>query len=157
MFKKWVDGGAENSSYLVAQLVKDRVKFRTIKVFSSAVRFLHIKEGREDTFRGTLNRLQYTLQGVKQQEGRRGSTSRVRLPIGPSILKKIKTVWQNQGHNPDKVMLWAAVCLGFFGFLRAGEMTVSSDSDLDPTAHLTLKDIAVDNPEKPAILRVTIK
>ena len=143
--------------YFVAKLAKDGLKFRTMKVYLSAVRFLHIKEGREDSFRGTLSTLQYTLQGVKREEGSGGSTSRVRLPIGPSILKKIKTVWQNQGPNPDKVMLWAAVCLGFFGFLRAGEMTVPSDSDFDPATHLTRKDIAVDNPEKPEVLRVTIK
>ena len=45
---------------------------------------------------------------------------------------------------------------GVPGFLRAGEMTVPSDSNFDPATHLTRKDIAVDNPEKPEVLLVTI-
>ena len=40
--------------------------------------------------------------------------------------------------NPDNVMLWAACCLGFFGFLRAGEF--ATDSSFDPSA-----DIQVDS------------
>ena len=55
------------------------------------------------------------------------------------------------------IMLWAAVCLGFFGFLRAGEMTVPSDASYNPTTHLNRGDNAVDNPREPTVLRVTIK
>ena len=54
-------------------------------------------------------------------------------------------------------MLWAAACLGFFGFLRSGEMTVPTDSSYDPAVHLSRNDVAVDNAQKPAVLRVTIK
>ncbi len=54
-------------------------------------------------------------------------------------------------------MLWAAVCLGFFGFLRAGEMTVPSDDRFDPTTHLTLSDIAVYVSWRLEVVRVHIK
>ena len=39
-------------------------------------------------------------------------------------------------------MLWAACCLGFFGFLRAGEFMVNST--FDPSIHLTVQDLQVD-------------
>ena len=69
----------------------------------------------------------------------------------------MRAVWQNDSHNPGKMMLWAAVCLGFFGFLRAGEMTVPSDDRFDPTTHLTLSDIAVYVSWRLEVVRVHIK
>jgi hypothetical protein len=69
----------------------------------------------------------------------------------------MKSIWELRAGDPDVVMLWAACCLGFFGFLRAGEMTVPNDTQFDPAVHLCLTDIAVDNPVNPSIMQVTIK
>jgi hypothetical protein len=143
--------------YFVAQLSKEGLKHRTIKVYLSAVRYLHIAEGKEDPFQSPMNRLHYILRGMKREEALKSTESRVRLPITPSILRKIKQGWEERAGDPDIVMLWAAVCLGFFGFLRAGEMTVPSDSAYDPKVHLNFSDIAVDNPEEPTVLKVTLK
>ena len=45
----------------------------------------------------------------------------------------------------------------FFGFLRAGEVVVPSDSAFDPSIHLTVKDISVDSHSSPSYIAVNIK
>ena len=52
-------------------------------------------------------------------------------------------------------MLWAACCLGLFGFRRAGEFTVTCA--FDPSIHLTVQDLQVDAEVNPSSLRVCIK
>ena len=58
-------------------------------------------------------------------------------------------------HNSEHIMLWAACCLGFFGFLRAGEFTVNCA--FDPSIHLTVQDLQVDAEVNPSSLQVRIK
>jgi len=57
----------------------------------------------------------------------------------------------------DHSMLWVCMCLYFFGFLRAGEAVIESDSSFDPSQHLSFTDIAVDRTTHPSFIRVTIK
>jgi len=54
-------------------------------------------------------------------------------------------------------MLWAACCLALFGFLRISEFTVPCHTDYDPSLHLSLQDISIDNRGNPCILKVNIK
>ena len=55
------------------------------------------------------------------------------------------------------MMLWAACCLGFFGFLRSGELTAPENGKFDPGQHLSYADIAIDDDSSPRRLSVTIK
>ena len=57
----------------------------------------------------------------------------------------------------DGAMLWASACIGFFGFLRAGEFTVPSPSAYDPEVHLNLADIAIDSHTAPSLVCLRIK
>ena len=54
-------------------------------------------------------------------------------------------------------MVWAASLLCFFGFLRSGEITIPSLHSYDPSVHLNYKDISVDDPSNPSIIKVHIK
>ena len=120
--------------------------------------FFQIKKGFADPFLGAqLPRLEYVLRGIKKNEAKRGSGSRERLPITPVILKRLKEVWSPSGAERDTKLIWAACCLCFFAFLRAGELTVPSDSAYDSSVHLSVGDIAVDDSRRPSFLRITIK
>ena len=54
-------------------------------------------------------------------------------------------------------MLWAACCVGFFGFMRSGEFTAPEDGEFDPGQHLSFTDIAVDSLGDPKVLSIQIK
>ncbi len=83
--------------------------------------------------------------------------SRLRMPITPSILHRIRDYWAPRAGNPDIVMLWAAVVLCFFGFFRAGELTVPTLQSFDEGKHLSWGSVAVDDIESPQLLQVTLK
>ena len=106
---------------------------------------------------GAMPRLEYVLSGIKRVEAHSGSRTRTRLPITITILRQLKEVWLSAPGQPDHIMLWAAACVGFFGFLRAGEFTVPTTQAYDPEVHLNLSDLALDNHTAPSMARLCIK
>ena len=94
------------------------------------------------------------LRGTKREQA--GVEKRTRLPITPVILEQLRRVW-NQDPNQDYVMLWAVCCVGFFGFLRSGEMTAPEVGEFDAGQHLSVADITVDDVENPQSVAVRIK
>ena len=46
--------------------------------------------------------------------------------------------------------------MGFFGFLRAGEFTVRTAADFDPSSSLMLEDVAVDKHDDPSMVRIRL-
>ena len=61
------------------------------------------------------------------------------------------------GTEWDIIILWAAMCLCFYGFPRAGEAVAPTDGKFDPSQHLSYADVAVDNVRQPSYLAVKIK
>ena len=80
-----------------------------------------------------------------------------RIPITFPILRAMKAEWQKSSAPRDAMMLWAALCLCFFGFLRSGEIVCLTEFSFDPQAHLAFSDVAVDDRTTPSALRVQIK
>ena len=54
-------------------------------------------------------------------------------------------------------MLWAASCVCFFVFFRAGEITVPTDNSYDASRHLNFQDLAVDDQLNLSLLRIRLK
>jgi hypothetical protein len=104
-----------------------------------------------------MSSLEQVTRGITRKYAQKSPGKRERLPITPEILLKMRSVWEQKSQNFNAIMLWAACCLCFFGFLRAGEITVPSDGAYDRGAHLNVSDVSVDSTSKPTTIKVKIK
>ena len=141
----------------VAHLASEGLTHQTIKSYLSALRHYHIMSGRGDPFIGSaFPLLQYVLRGIKRSPTH--APRQPRLPITPAILRLLKVVWSPLAvSDPDYIMLWAACCLGFFGFIRAGEFTATSVGDFDPSTSLCISDMSVDDRENLSMVCVVLR
>ena len=129
----------------------------TIKVYLAAIRHMHVVAGLHERFSEQLtSRLQLVLRGIKKAQAST-SSPRVRLPITLQLIQSIKNILSNQPHLYRNIMLWAACCLAFFGFLRVSEFTIPSHNGYDPSLHLSLQDISIDHRDNPNVLRIHVK
>ena len=139
----------------VASMVKQGLKHPTIKVYLSAVRHLQISMGGGDPRVGSMPQLELVVRGSKKEQAK--CPQATRLPITPAILLRLRKVWEKHSSKWDGVMLWAACCLGFFGFLRSGELVSPAEGEFDPGQHLSFADVSVDDRSNPSLLSVRIK
>jgi len=65
-----------------------------------------------------------------------------------------KDLWEHQGIDANKTMLWAAFMISFFGFMRSGKLCVGTDGSFDPERDLTTQ---VDNLDNPQLLKIHLK
>ena len=110
--------------------------------------------GLPDPSLNSFPRLDYALKGVRR-EGSACARER-HLPITPDILSSIHEAWSRRQSTFDDMMLWAAFCLDFFGFMRAGEFTCPSRQAFLPHM-LTPADISVDSHSSPTIMAVHLR
>ena len=102
-------------------------------------------------------RLEHVLRGIKRELSKKDPTTKPRLPMTPNILLKLRAVWEGDSSAFDNIMLWAACCTCYFGFLRSGEICMPSETRYDTDTHLTFSDISVDSQEKPSCIALRIK
>ena len=102
--------------------------------------------------------LEYLLRGVKlEQAKQQPEAARTRLPVTPTILRRLRRELDKEPSKWENVMLWAACCTCFFGFLRLGEITVPTQTDYDSSTHLSYGDIMFDSKASPTFVQVNIK
>lgn len=127
----------------VAILYSASLCYQTIRLYLSAVRHLQIVNGLPDP---SFPCLEYVLKGVCRVNASRPRPTR--LPITPTLLRHIHGVWARDPPDVDRIMMWAAFCLGFFGFMRAGEFTCPSREAFTLDV-LSPEDVAVNSHSSP--------
>lgn len=139
-------------------LAESGLQHSSIKNYLSAIRRLQIVWGMGDPFGASWPLVECTLKGIKMRQAKNLATRpRTRLPITPSLLRKMRKFWEERAFDCDHIMLWAACCMCFFGFLRSGEVTVESLKAYDPGCHLSVGDVALDSLTDPKVVQVRIK
>ena len=103
-----------------------------------------------------MPKLEQVLRGIKKHRAVMCPNNE-RLPITPELLGKLRHVWERDNKSFDNIMLWAVSSVCFFGFFRSGELTVPSENAFDPQVHLTFRDIEIDNPATPTVMKIHLK
>jgi len=70
---------------------------------------------------------------------------------------KIKEELSREPQSYKNIMLWAACCIAFFGFMQVGEFTIPGPDDYEASSHLSLSDISIDSWTSPCLLKVILK
>ena len=120
------------------------VSYATIKTYLSAIKYYYARAGRSDpfTFSGgqQFGRLHLILRGIKKIHN---PVTLKREPVTVQLLLCMIRMLNKglYGIYLDS-MLKLSFVLAFFGFLRCGEFTTSSDR-FDPSHGLTLSDVSL--------------
>lgn len=133
------------------RFLSNSVCWGTIRSYLSALRFWQIRAGFHDPSLSSFPRLEYVLKGTRRNKSK--SPRNKRLPITPELLRWMHGVWSQPPLTFNRIMLWAACCTGFFGFMRAGEFTYPTASD-----HMILvSDISVDSLHSPQVITIKLR
>ena len=135
-----------------AFLAHQGLKSQSISSYLSALRHLQVSAGFGPPQRSEWPRLQYVLKGIARCQP---SSADRRLPITAGIMHQIfNTCHLAFSDAAEARLLWAACCLGYFGFMRSGEFTLS-----DPAAppSIQVSDLAVDSHESPTLIKVSLR
>jgi len=141
--------------YFVTFLARDGVAPATIRTYLAAVRHAQIIRGwPEPRESSSLPRLRLVQNGIRRERAARGTTPQQRLPITPPLLRLLRPP-PRQSATYDQHLLWAAASVCFFGFFRAGEITVPSVATYEQAVHLSWGDVCIS--EDSRVLRVFLK
>lgn len=145
--------------YFAAVLAQRGLAPATIRTYLAAVRHAQVVRGfPEPRQQSTLPRLRLVQDGARRVRAEWGiPQARSRLPITPAVLRQIRASLVGGTPDVDDIMVWAAATTCFFGFFRAGELTVPTCTAFNPAVHLAWGDVACDDGQPPTMVRLFLK
>ena len=128
------------------------LRAQSISSYLSALRHMQVSAGLAATPRSEWPRLQYILKGITRGQS---DPKRRRLPITAGIMLRLHHICLAGSMDAFEArLLWAACCLGYFGFMRSGEFTCT---DLTSPPSICAADIAVDSHDTPSVVKVRLR
>ena len=136
----------EGTLVYFASYLARTVRPSTIKLYLAPVRNLHIMAGFNDPLKGKLL-LHKVLRGILHYQG---DQHIFHQPVPPRVLLVIHPVLQSWLSLRDFSMIWAAINLAFFAFLRYSEFSYAGIHKCNQHFDLCTYCIAFIQPGKPA-------
>ena len=125
----------------------------SITSYLAALRHFQVSAGLPPPQRSEWPRLQYVLKGISRSQV--PGNKRNRLPVTSDIMRKLQAVWSKWvDRELEARMLWAACCLGYFGFMRSGEFTHSGKAESAP---IISSEVMVDSHCSPSLCRIWLR
>ena len=95
-----------------ATIVDQGLKHSTTRSYVSSIRHMQIMSSLGDPLIHSMARLEYVVRGIKMDQAKKDQQqSRVRLPMTPSIMRKMRLILERERTKYDNIMLWAACCM----------------------------------------------
>lgn len=148
---------SEKAILFVAFLGTQGLSLSTIESYLSALRHVRLTSSPSDHCPSLHSpQMSLLLRGIRRTQSQPGPRL-VRLPMTPTLMRRIKSSLATQARSYGNILLWAACCVGFFGFLRCGEFLVPDSATFDPHSHLSLHDISLDTSASCWVIMLYIK
>ena len=127
-------------------LARQGLAHQSIMAYLSGVRNLAIANGDTSVDRDQMPCLQLVLRGVARSPSHQGGTC-PRLPITGAIMHQLLGVWSGDGF--ESWLMWAATCVGYFGFMRVGEFTAVGTA---PPPQHSVAEVAINLKSAPTVV-----
>ena len=131
----------EKVTLFIAYLGSQGLAVSTIEVYLAGIRYFRI-QANPSCMAPSLHSpyINLIIKGIKRINSASVPT-RARLPITATLMGRIKSSLSAKPHQWENLMVWAACCTGFFGFLCCAEFVTPDNTHFDPKVHLSISNL----------------
>ena len=148
----------EYNMILFASHIGTTSSYSNIKVHLAAIKYFAEIHGYTNHHQPlhTFKRLYLVLRGIKRSHGKRFAKQK-RAPVTPNLLRMIKfKLFNSSKHYEDKCMIWSAMLVAFFGFLRVSEFTSTHVKSFNHHTTLCFEDVHLIKDSNNKVIRISI-